>query len=221
MPQDGSGPANPDLWVHRLFHDLGEHIQHMTAHAGAPGFMDGTMRAGQTWSSELGDSLARCRVFVPLYSPRYFISSWCGREWTAFGSRAAHHRVAGQPGIPSAVVPVLWAPVPDHRLPECVTEVPYRHPELGQRYQTFGLYGLAKLRAFRSDYEKAVLHLAQRIVDVGESIVVEHGHRVQLDAAHDAFAATPATTSTTGRTLRISVAAPSRDRMPEGRTPDY
>ncbi len=221
MPQDGSGATNPDLWVHRLFHDLCDHIRNMTAHSGAPGFMDGTMRVGQIWSSELGGSLARCRVFVPLYSPRYFISAWCGKEWSAFGSRAAHHRVAGQPGTPSGVVPALWAPVPDHRLPESVKGVQYMHPDFGQRYREFGLYGLAKLRAFRSDYEKAVLHLARRIVDVGESIVVEHAERIQLETAHDAFAAAPAASSTTGRTLRISVAAPSRDRLPEGRTPVY
>lgn len=221
MPQDGAGATNPDLWVHRLFEQLCEHIKNMTAHAGAPGFMDGSMRVGQIWSSELGDSLARCRVFVPLYSPRYFISSWCGREWGAFATREARHREEDQPGVASAVVPALWAPVPDHRLPPCVKEVQYAHPELGQRYRTFGLYGLAKLKAFRSDYEKAVLHLARRIVDVGDNIVVSHANRVQLDAAPDAFAATPRTTSTTGRTLRISVAAPSRDQLPEGRTPDY
>ncbi|MEU9656471.1 TIR-like protein FxsC [Streptomyces chartreusis] len=221
MPQDGSDATDPDLWVHRLFRELRDHIRQMTAHPGSPGFMDGTMRVGQNWPSELGGSLARCRVFVPLYSPRYFISPWCGREWAAFDNRAARHRESGQPGIPSAVVPALWSPVPDHRLPECVREVQYMHPELGQRYRTFGLYGLAKLRAFRSDYEKAVLHLARRIVDVGESVVVEQADPVQLDAATDAFAATPTRTSTTGRTLRISVAAASLDQLPEGRTPDY
>ncbi|MGX1493701.1 TIR-like protein FxsC [Streptomyces tendae] len=221
-PQDGfSGPANPDLWVHRLYDELCEHIKNMTDHRGAPGFMDGTMRVGQIWPQELGDSLARCRVFVPLYSPRYFISTWCGREWAAFGSRAVRHRTAGQPGVPSAVVPALWSPVPDHRLPDCVKDVQYTQPELGERYRTFGLYGLAKLRAFRNDYEKAVLHLARRIVDIGESIVVDDADRTELSEGPDAFAGTPATTSTTGRTLRISVAAPSRDRLPEGRTPDY
>ncbi|MFC5212933.1 TIR-like protein FxsC [Streptomyces coerulescens] len=221
LPQDGPGSTNPDLWVHRLFDQLCEHIKHMTAHPGAAGFMDGSMRAGEYWSSELGGSLARCRVFVPLYSPRYFISSWCGREWGAFATREVRHREAGQPGVANAVVPALWAPVPDHRLPECVKEVQYTQPEFGQRYSTFGLYGLAKLKAFRSDYEKAVLHLARRIVDVGENVVVEHANRVQLDAAPDAFAATPATVSTTGRTLRISVAAPSTTRLPEGRSADY
>lgn len=221
MPQDGSGSVNPDLWVHRLFQELCEHIKHMTAHPGAPGFMDGSIRTGQIWSSELGDSLARCRVFVPLYSPRYFISSWCGKEWAAFSSRPARHVDAEQPGDPSGVVPALWSPVPDRRLPESVREVQYIHPELGQRYRTLGLYGLAKLRAFRSDYEKAVLHLARRIVDVGDSVVVEHGDRAGLSTAPDAFAAAPTKTSTTGRTLRISVAAASLNRLPEGRTPDY
>ncbi|WP_425245566.1 TIR-like protein FxsC [Streptomyces sp. NEAU-NA10] len=221
MPRDGLNNGNPDLWVHRLFDELCEHIRNMTAHPGAPGYMDRSIRAGEIWRHELAHSLAGCRVFVPLYSPRYFISSWCGREWTAFGSRPARYRVEGQRGLPSAVVPALWAPVPSHRLPDCVREVQYTHPELGERYRTFGLYGLAKLRSFRSDYQKAVLHLARRIVEVGESVVVERGAPDGLAAAHDAFAPPVPAKPTTGRSLRISVAAGSLNRLPEGRSPDY
>lgn len=191
-PRVDSDDADPDLWISRLFRDLNSHIRSMTpVPSSALGFMDVSMRAGQLWSTELSDALARCRVFVPLYSPRYFVSSWCGREWSAFAQRAAHHRGGVGGGMPSAIVPALWAPVRDDQLPEVVRNLQYFHPDLGSRYRDFGLYGLAKLRSFRSDYEKTVLRLARRIIEVGENVVVERGDSVDLSAVPDAFAPPP------------------------------
>ncbi|MEW1778343.1 TIR-like protein FxsC [Streptomyces sp. NPDC086777] len=222
VPRDESDASDPDMWVHRLFRDLCEHIRAMTTvQAGAAGFMDRRMRAGQIWNRELANSLTGCRVFVPLYSPRYFISPWCGKEWTTFGLREARYIEPTQYGLPSAVVPALWVPVPDHRLPDCVREIQFYGPEHSARYRMFGLYGLAKLNSFRSEYQKAVLHLARRIVEVGESIVVQKGDPGALHTAQDAFTLRPRTRPTTGRRLRISVAAGSRRRLPDGRSPDY
>ncbi|MEU9449681.1 TIR-like protein FxsC [Streptomyces sp. NPDC048277] len=232
VPRDGSDETDPDLWVHRLFRDLCVHIRNMTTvPAGSAGFMDRTMRAGQIWSQELADSLTSCRVFVPLYSPRYFISPWCGREWTVFGQRQARYlrpdqlrdrsRISDLRGRPTAVVPAVWAPVPEHRMPECVQDLQYYGPEHTERYKRFGLYGLAKLSSFRSDYQKAVLLLAQRIVEVGENIVAERGDPESLDSAHDAFAPRTAVRSATGRGLRISVAAGSHARLPDGAGPAH
>ncbi|MFE2067021.1 TIR-like protein FxsC [Streptomyces sp. NPDC059467] len=222
VPRDESDETDPDLWVHRLFRDLCGHIRNMTTvSAGSAGFMDRKMRAGQRWNDELADSLVGCRVFVPLYSPRYFVSSWCGKEWTAFGQRQTSYRIPGQRGLPSAVVPALWTPVPDHRLPECAQGIQYLGPDHGERYRRFGLYGLAKLSSFRSDYQKAVLMLARRIVDVGESIAVERGDPAALHTAQDAFTRDGGTLPATGRRLRISVAAGTRRRLPEGRSPAY
>lgn len=222
MPRDELNETDPDLWVRRFFRDLSMNVRQLTDVSGDPGFMDSSVRTGLLWSDELARSLHACQVFVPLYSPRYFVSSWCGREWAAFQNREAHYR-AGEGhghGSPSAVVPALWAPVRDRQLPDGVRDVKYRDPDLGHRYDTFGLYGLLKLRSFRPDYERAVLHLARRIVDVAERVVVGPGDGSALETVHDAFA--PRFPSAgTRRRLRISVAAGSYDRLPEGRSPDY
>ncbi|MFG2549844.1 TIR-like protein FxsC [Streptomyces sp. NPDC048581] len=216
-PRDDTDDGDPDLWVHRLFRDLCGHIRHMTAvPVGAAGYMDRSMRAGQLWTTELGDSLAACRVFVPLYSPRYFRSSWCGKEWTVFDQRPARHRSAGRRGTPGAIVPALWAPVEDHQLPESVRDLQYAHPELGDRYRDFGLYGLIKVSSFRSAYQRAVLELARRIIDVGENVLVDQGEQTRWSAVPDAFAPVRAR-----RTLRITVAAGSLDRLPEERGSHY
>lgn len=82
------------MWVERLFQDLCGHVMAMTnLPAGSPaGFMDREIRSGEGWSERLGNVLANCRVFVPLFSPRYFASEMCGKEWYAFEQRAIHHR---------------------------------------------------------------------------------------------------------------------------------
>ncbi|MER5908562.1 TIR-like protein FxsC [Streptomyces mirabilis] len=189
-PRAESDDSDLDLWVSRLFRDLTHYVRSLTqVPVGAEGFMDRTMRTGQVWTSELSEALASCRVFVPLYSPRYFHSAWCGKEWAAFAQRQARSR-RGDLGTPSAVVPVIWAPVSDHQLPEPAREVQYVHPDLGDRYNRFGLYGLVKISAYRSEYERTVLHLAQRIIDVGENVIVEpsEGRNVDLPTLPDAFA---------------------------------
>ncbi|WP_405536523.1 TIR-like protein FxsC [Streptomyces sp. NBC_00075] len=217
-PRNGSDGVDRDMWVHRLFRELCEHISEMADTIGPPGFMDRRIRAGEAWSEELSHSLARCRVFVPLYSPRFFRSTWCGREWTVFNRRATRHR-SGEPGSPSAVVPALWSPVPSHQLPSGIGSVQYAHPEMGSRYPDYGLYGLIKLSAYRRDYQRAVLELARRIVDVGNNVLVEPGPRTPLDTVPDAF--TPPSHARPQKTLRITVAACTSDCVPEGRGSDY
>ncbi|MEU6373106.1 TIR-like protein FxsC [Streptomyces sp. NPDC046909] len=223
IPPDGSfDDPDPNLWVRRLFRDLCSHIRNITnVPVGGAGFMDGSMQAGQIWPEELTRSIARCKVFVPLYSPRYFNSAWCGKEWALFDRRRV--RVDGQGdhgGTPIAMVPALWSPISDRELPECAKGIQYAHPDLGARYRSFGLYGLIKVKAFRTDYERAVLQLAYRIKEVAESVSVEHGIAADLANARDAFAPPATTHSSTGRTLRISVAAGSTGRLPQGSSPE-
>ncbi|WP_405907874.1 TIR-like protein FxsC [Streptomyces sp. NBC_00828] len=218
-PRQGSGDTDRDIWVDRLFNDLCEHIFEMADVAGGQaGFIDRQMPVGEVWTHETAVSLARCRVFVPLYSPRYFRSSWCGREWSHFSRRAARHR-SGEPGTPSAMVPALWTPVQNHQLPPDLRRVQYAHADMGIRYRTYGLYGLIKLSSFRRDYQRAVIELARRIVEVGDNVLVEPGLRTPLDQMSDAFAPLPRTSAR--RTLRITVAASSLGRLPDGRSPEY
>lgn len=72
--QDPNDPGDPDKWVVNLFRDLCAHIMHMTnlPHGARAGFMDRELRSGSDWPFRLAQALATCRVFVPLYSQRYF-----------------------------------------------------------------------------------------------------------------------------------------------------
>ncbi|MFF8246962.1 TIR-like protein FxsC [Streptomyces griseus] len=214
------GGTDPDMWVERLFQDLCGHVMAMTdLPAGAPaGFMDREIRSGEGWSERLGDALATCRVFVPLFSPRYFANETCGKEWYAFEQRAIHQRA--RPNQPAdAIVPALWVPVPPSQLPSVAERLQFNHHDFGERYVSDGLHGLIKLRIFAEEYERAVYELAKRIVRVADSVRVETGRPVDYRQAPSAFGS-PGSRGGGLRPMRITVVAPTRHDLPEGRSPE-
>ncbi|MFI0761929.1 TIR-like protein FxsC [Streptomyces anulatus] len=215
-----AGGTDPDMWVERLFQDLCGHVMAMTdLPAGAPaGFMDREIRSGEGWSERLGEALSTCRVFVPLFSPRYFASETCGKEWYAFEQRAIHHRArSNQPA--EAIVPALWVPVLPSQLPGPAERLQFNHRALGERYVTDGLFVLIKLRLFAEEYERAVYELAKRIVSVADSVRIDTARPVDYRLAPSAFGS-PSSKIGAPRPMQITIAAPTRHDLPEGRSPE-
>ncbi|WP_051829936.1 MULTISPECIES: TIR-like protein FxsC [Streptomyces] len=217
-PKAGArGAGDPNHWVRQLYRDLCEAVlQITTAPDGVPvGFMDESMHQGELWAERLSDELASCRVFVPLYSPRYFNSVPCGQEWHAFTRRPVYPANLDSERT-SGIVPVLWAPMSRYRLPKVATELQFNHASFGPDYATEGLYALMKLSYFRSAYELAVHRLAARIVQVAEETVIPVGRRLEFNGLPSAFNVTAPT-----KQLRISVLAYHQGELPADRNPDY
>ncbi|MEU5978325.1 TIR-like protein FxsC [Streptomyces sp. NPDC047315] len=217
-PRYGAGGPDPDMWVERFFRDLCGHVMAMTdLPAGVPaGFMDREIRSGEGWSERLGEVLADCRVFVPLFSPRYFASEMCGKEWYAFAQRAIYHQARNDRPA-EAIVPALWVPMPPEQLPGPAERLQFNHRAFGDRYVTDGLYGLIKLRVFEEEYETAVYELAKRIVTVADATRIGPGSPVDYRHAPSAFRKA----SSGPRPMHLIVAAPTRHDLPQGRNPDY
>ena len=210
-PGTGSSGHDPNLWVHRLYDDLCEAIMEITPHPeGVPvGFMDRGMHLGEGWVGRLSDALASCRVFVPLYSPRYFRSEPCGQEWRGFADREViRHAGDHQTGI----VPVWWVRVPRENLPDVAGGLQFNHSDFGTDYLNEGMLALSKLGYFRESYELAVHRLAQRIVHVAESVEIAQGTITDFLTLPSAFEA-----PVPSRQLRISVLACDTRRLPPGR----
>ncbi|MFG2333083.1 TIR-like protein FxsC [Streptomyces sp. NPDC048604] len=209
--------TNPDLWVERLFADLSSHVMAMTdLPAGVQaGFMDRDIRPGETWTERLGEVLATCRVFVPLYSPRYFASETCGREWYAFDQRTIYEQAKRDHTV-HAVVPALWVPVPNDSMPAVARRLGAPGREFGDLYASEGLYSLIKLRAYVEEYERAVYQLAKRIVTVAQESELPPGSPVDYLTSPSAFGGFGARSDR----VRVVVAAPSGRELPPGRTPD-
>ncbi|MFI6475842.1 TIR-like protein FxsC [Streptomyces sp. NPDC050516] len=220
-PKSDPKERNPNLWVERFFRDLCAHVMQLTSlPAGSAGFMDQQMQPGEGWQERLSDALAFSKVFVPLYSPRYFLSEQCGREWFAFSSRAAaqNPRNSHNNSNPvTGIVPALWVPVPTRQLPQPAERLQFNHATFGDEYADEGFYGLIKLNYLRDQYERAVYQLAKRIVSVAQQIRLEPGD------PHQDYAKVPPAFGPAGepaRELEVSVLACSRSTLPTGRSPD-
>ncbi|MFD7693280.1 TIR-like protein FxsC [Streptomyces sp. NPDC059805] len=149
------------------FHDLlSQFVLQLTTHdATTPvGFLDQHIPLGGEWEKALKEALATCRVFVPVYSPQYCVSTWCGMEFDGFVRRQTEHR-RSEPYTVSAIVPVLWTSPGRFDLPEVLQPFQYDGPDLDQDYQRMGLRGLMEAGKWRV-YRRTVWRIAERIVDV-------------------------------------------------------
>jgi hypothetical protein len=116
---------------------------------------------------------------VPLYAPRYFTSEYCLKEWAAFAARARSHGPE-DPISSEAVVPALWNPVHQEKLPRFARSIQFTHANMGVRYATEGLYWITRDSRYRYEYHTAVRALAKRIVEVGEKSNLPTGEPLDL-----------------------------------------
>jgi FxsC-like protein len=221
-PKGEPGGQDPDLWIAQLYDGLCEHIRQLTdlPPGSRPGFMDRELRQGQEWPWRLTSALASCRIFVPLYSRRYFKSEHCGKEWFAFHRRALNHAAANGAGRVETIVPALWIPWRDGRFPEATRSVQFRPEDFGPLYAEHGFYGIMKVNRWRDAYDEAVYLLARRMVDAAEASPVQPEPALQYESLPAAFGGDVGT-SPRDKLLRVTVVAPRRDELPEGRDPAY
>jgi FxsC-like protein len=213
-------PEKP--WVERLYRDICSEVLERTTLpvTGDVGFMDGSaIPLGGDWRDEVARALATCRVFVPLYSPRYFTRAECGVEWHAFAQRVLDHR-ARHPDNPSAIVPALWTPVDPHDMPDAARRIQMNHADLGVEYAREGFYTLIKNTLYRQEYTTAVQRLAQHIIRAARTSRVEPCQVRDLGPPRNAFDM-PGRLAPADRRLNLIVAAPTLDQLPNGRSRDF
>ncbi|MFD6169530.1 TIR-like protein FxsC [Streptomyces coeruleorubidus] len=176
-------PFSPE---HRFYMDLTGQLQRLIPlSARNIGFFDETrVTAGTRWQEPMRRALAVARVFVPLYSPSYFRSTWCGMEWDAFGRRQRREGDIRHSPV-AAIVPVLWSPVDPLRMPRVAQAIQLHRPRLVRRYTQEGLLGL--MEGNRSQYESAVRWIAEAIVDVAQASPLSHGDDTLFDDLRNAF----------------------------------
>ncbi|RKT16371.1 FxsC-like protein [Streptomyces sp. 1114.5] len=154
-----------DAFVNQFFNDLRDELGRlvgMGVRVEELAYRDTEqLRLGDDWAEKLAAMLARSRTMVALYSPAYFASLYCGKEWTAFRGRVRrHHEHTGE--LISALVPVLWEPVVPGELADEVSKIQWAQPDMGEAYARYGLRAL--LRTAQGEaYEQVVRVVAERV----------------------------------------------------------
>lgn len=149
-----------DAYVGRLYRDLVEQLEVLGGRGAQPSFRD-IERIGlsESWDREFGDAVGECRTLVALYSPAYFRSLYCGKEWAAFRARQQEYRRATEIDAP-VLIPVLWSPTP---VPREAESIQYMDSRLGTEYAEHGLLNLLRTDPTGEPYRRAVEGIAQRI----------------------------------------------------------
>ena len=103
-----------------FFTELGEEVRKLRGQdkqEDAAFFDQESIETGDNWDTALLDALLGSRVLVPLYSPAYFKSEYCGREWQLFQLRRKAYAEQHGGVEPPVIRPVVWIPIrKDNRL---------------------------------------------------------------------------------------------------------
>ena len=192
------------------------------------GFFDEKgIELGDAWEPTIANALQQSKVLVCAYSPRYFQSEYCGKEWQVFQMRRELHRqqkLAGDPSaqLPPVIIPVLWqpcTPVP------AVAGIQYMYGNAQSFENQKGVRKLVKRRTINQEvFDEYIELLAEKIKDavshqlpqlpnlpalsqVPSAFVTQPQIAVALAAARPQQAATSAATGSTKHVRFIFVAA--------------
>ncbi len=154
-----SEATNPADLVRAFFDDLNTR---MTRLGCGEGFFD-KKRLEAKWEEELQLGLASSRILVPLYSPVYFQSTYCGKEWETFNQRFDENKRLVYPDVtnPKVILPVCWrAPVV---LPAAVGTYQIEYEAYPPAYGN-GLEYLMSRDRYRDDYQDFLYEFSLRLL---------------------------------------------------------
>jgi FxsC-like protein len=173
---------------------------------------------GAEWKAVLLDALQNVRTLVCLYSPNYFTSEYCGKEWQAMHLRRQQYfdaqHAAGQPltELPRLIKPVQWVPHSSDlsKMSEPVGEVQYSSRSLTANINTKGLLWVMRRLAgnptLSQEYNDFVDELAAEILNAPQ--VDRLPGVLDMEKIPNAFIRPPVMVSPAVPTVAAAAAAP-------------
>lgn len=181
-----------------------------------------SIQAGQNWTTELEHALRTAQVMLCCYSSHYFISQWCGREFSVFMDRRDRWLKTQPPGAAvgaTRIIPVIW--IPRANVPECAAMVQDHDDAYPPDYRKRGIRKLMDLQLTR-EYKDVVTALAERVIGaLDEPPMPPAGPLGDMHAVASAFhkqpkaaaASTGANTHRSSKNAYFVFAAANRDEL--------
>ncbi|MEU6230970.1 TIR-like protein FxsC [Streptomyces sp. NPDC047042] len=229
-----SGQDDESNLVTDFFGDLCEELRRITTlDSNQIGYQYTQMRAAMEWRKVLADALGTCKVFVPLLSPRYFASEFCGKEWWVFSERQRLY-VESTPGAqqPQCILPIMWEMCSlngNSGIPKVAADIWMDDPAFGEVYAERGLRQIVQLKKkYDTEYTEIVIALGKRVAEIIQgSKLPNYKMPEETDALNNAFAtadieinsAEPGLSNVPNhepsgpRHVRLAVAASTRDEI--------
>jgi TIR domain-containing protein len=162
-----------DSYLARFYEDLATEIRMLTAdREDRIAFFDRIrLELADDWSEQLKEALQSTRTLVPVYSPAYFQSEFCGKEWQVFHSRLEKFVAKSPTGtpFPPLIKPVLWSsPEAIMPLPEPASQIQQIPAYATEAYRRDGLRYMKKLQRYEDEYVNFVYRFAAEIVDAAK-----------------------------------------------------
>jgi TIR domain-containing protein len=156
-----------ECFYHDLSHFLSERVG---VPQGGVGYFGGNeIKTGARWDDPIISALNSSRVFIPLFTPAYFLSEDCGREWQIFRSRQKLRNLTltNEGSYTSLIMPLLWVPQRDLPLlpPAIASEVQYGLGDFRESYPEHGLRQLMTLKGFHKEYQDFLIKFANRVFE--------------------------------------------------------
>jgi FxsC-like protein len=167
---DGKGNS----WIEKFYLDLAGEVRRSAplgtdTKEGDIGFYDvESIETGDYWDQKLVKGIQSCRVLVCLYSPAYFYSEFCGKEFQVFSDRVYAYNNQNPPPL---IIPVLWDN-PDQfpkPLPMAVKRIQFEHKKLGETYVKQGLEVLVRNQKYQDDYQEFLKAFGDLVAEAGKT----------------------------------------------------
>jgi FxsC-like protein len=210
-----------DKYLRKFYNELTIEIAgRLGSKANDIGFLDINLPPGTVWAEGTARAIASCKVFIPAYSPSFFKSNYCGKEWHCFQRRLEDCGASTE-----LILPVWWLP-PEPHLASTVEHIQDFRDGHGNAYRDRGLRFLRQLKHNRADYQKFLAKFAEQAVAAATRNPLSDGNTPDLRQSPNAFlgAANRPTSASTEpgsggpKWVRFIVVAGSREQMEQHRT---
>ncbi|MCI0388873.1 MAG: FxsC protein [Acidobacteria bacterium] len=178
---------NADIYLTTFLKDLSKEIRirRVSSKGEEVAYFDQhKLTRGDDWKQELLDALQTARTLVCLYSPNYFASEYCGKEWQVMHMRREQYleeqRLAKKQKakLPRIIKPIPWIlPYPQDfkTMSDPVGDAHYHFGSLTSGINTRGLLHVIRRRSvpeFELEYLDFIEGLASEIVNDAEDYPV-------------------------------------------------